>query len=371
MRWIVVALLAIHGLIHAMGFLKAYRLAELPQLVQPIGRTTGLLWLASGVLVVATAACLVFAPRISWMVGAAALVASQAVIATSWSDAKFGTLGNVVLLLAVVYGFLSQGPLSYRAEYDRLLDAELARPPVEGLVTEADLARLPAPVARYVRASGAAGQPRVVNFRASIRGRIRSGPHERWMPFSGEQFDRFGDNSARLFFIDASMLGLPVDVLHVFRGAAATMRAKAGSLVPVVNASGPEMNRSETVTLFNDLCILAPAALVDPAIEWVPVDDHTAAAVFTRGPNVTRAVLSFGPTGELVDFVSDDRLRSSPDGRTFTVQRWSTPVGTVRTFGTRRVSTKGEARWHAPAPEGEFAYLEFELVGIAYNVRTR
>jgi hypothetical protein len=371
MRWVVVVLILVHGLIHLVGFVKAYGLAELPQLKRPVGRATGWLWLVAALLVVAAGSCIGAAPRAGWIVGAVALVLSQAAIATSWSDAKLGTLANVILLLAVVHGYLSQGPSSYRVEYARLLDAEVARRPVEGRVAEEDLARLPAPVARYVRLSGAVGQPRVHDFRAWIRGRIRGGPGARWMPFTGEQFDRFGEDSTRLFFIDASMFGVPVDVLHVFRGPSATMRAKVWSLVPIVNASGPEMSRSETVTLFNDLCVLAPAALADPAIRWEVVDERTARAVFARGPVTVGALLSFDASGDLVDFVSDDRLRSSPDGRTFTPQRWSTPLGAYRTFGARRLSAKGEGRWHAPAPEGEFAYLEFEVADIAYNVGTR
>lgn len=36
MRWIVAGLLAVHGLIHLMGFAKAFGYAELPQLMQPV-----------------------------------------------------------------------------------------------------------------------------------------------------------------------------------------------------------------------------------------------------------------------------------------------------------------------------------------------
>ena len=35
-RWMVAVLLAVHGLIHLMGFAKAFGYAQLPQLTQPI-----------------------------------------------------------------------------------------------------------------------------------------------------------------------------------------------------------------------------------------------------------------------------------------------------------------------------------------------
>jgi hypothetical protein len=52
-------------------------------------------------------------------VGAGAIVVSQVVIVTSWSDARYATIANVIVLVGVALGFLSQGPSSLRAEYDR------------------------------------------------------------------------------------------------------------------------------------------------------------------------------------------------------------------------------------------------------------
>jgi len=55
LRWVLIGLLLLHGLIHLMGFAKAFGYAELPQLTQPISREWGVLWLLAGGLVVATA----------------------------------------------------------------------------------------------------------------------------------------------------------------------------------------------------------------------------------------------------------------------------------------------------------------------------
>jgi hypothetical protein len=226
---------------------------------------------------------------------------------------------------------------------------------------------LPQAVATYVRRSGAIGQPRVHSFYAHIRGRIRSAPDAPWMAFTGEQFNTYGASPQRFFLLDATMAGLPVDVLHVFTDFSATMRAKACSLVPIVDAAGPDMDRGESVTLFNDLCILAPAALVDAPVQWHELDDHRVRGTYTGGAVPVTADLVFDDDGDLVDFVSHDRLRASRDGRSFTPLPWSTPVGNYRTLGQRRVATVGEGRWTAPPPEGEFAYLEFHLDDITYN----
>ena len=121
-----------------------------------------------------------------------------------------------------------------------------------------------------VRAAGSLGRPRVVGFRAAISGRIRAGTDAPWMPWTGEQTNTFGAEPRRVFFMDATMTRLPTDVLHVYVGPSATMQARVASLKSVLDARGPEMDQAETVALLNDLCVLAPAALVDAPIEWTP-----------------------------------------------------------------------------------------------------
>jgi hypothetical protein len=367
-RWVVVVVVVLHGLIHLLGAAKGLGWADVTQLAEPISPVMGVAWLAAALLVVAAGVLLAIASRCWWVVGAVAVVVSQAVIFTSWGDARAGTLANVVLLVAVTYGYASWGP-SYRAEYRRRAAIALNETIVTGEVTEADLTHLPEPVAAYLRQSGAVGQSRVTSFHARVHGRIRGGAAKPWMSFTGEQVNTCGSQPSRLFFMDATMFGLPVDVFHDFVGGSARMRVKAFSLLPMVNARGQEMDRGETVTLFNDLCVLAPAALVDAPVSWQHVDGHVR-GTFTNGAQTVSAELFFNDDCELVDFVSDDRLRASENGRSFTPQRWSTPLGGYRTIGSRRIATRGEGHWHAPDPEGEFPYIEFNVDHITYNTRT-
>jgi Family of unknown function (DUF6544) len=270
-------------------------------------------------------------------------------------------VADVLLAAAAVHAWARTGPRSLRADYARHVEEALARPREAGVVTEADLAGLPAPVARLMRHAGAVDRPAAMGFRATIHGRIRGGPTKPWMPFTGEQVNVYGPEPCRLFFMDARMSGLPVDVLHVFDRQGATMRVRLLSLLPIVSGSGPEMDRAETVTVLNDLCLLAPAALVGAPIVWRSTDDEraTVTAELTLGGQTVSADLSIDPDGRLTDFVSDDRLRAAPDGRSFTRQRWSTPVRSEGEWDGRRVCRVGEARWHAPEPEGTFTYLEF------------
>ncbi|MFP3906105.1 MAG: DUF6544 family protein [Acidimicrobiales bacterium] len=368
-RWVVVAVVVVHGLIHLLGAAKGLGWAEVDQLSEPIGTAMGIGWLAAAASVVAAGLLLAARIRWWWAIGAVALVVSQAVIVTSWSDAAAGTAANLVLLAAVVHGIASQGPTSSRAEYRRQVTSTLATsPPAGTAVTEADLEGLPEPVAAHLRRCGVVGRPRVSNFRARIRGRIRAGADEPWMAFAGEQVNTFGSEPTRVFFIDATMKGLPVDVLHTFVGPSARMRVRVASLLTMTDAAGPEMDRAETVTILNDMCLFAPATLLDASVAWGPVEAHRVTATFTRASQVVSADLVFDDDHDLVDFVSDDRYAVSRDGKEFTPQRWSTPVRAHADLGSGRVATVGEGRWHAPAPEGEFTYIELVVDDLVHNV---
>ena len=364
-RWVVGFVVVVHGFIHLLGAAKGLGWADVTQLAEPISNRLGVVWLAAAVVTVAAAVLLVAPVRWWWIVGAVAVVTSQLVIVTSWADAKAGTLANVVLLFAVVYGWASQGPQGARAEYRRRVGGAIDMAHRGGVVTEADLEGLPTLVAAYLRQSGALGQPRVQTFRARFHGHIRGGPAKPWMTFTGEQVNTYGPQPDRLFLMDAELYGIPVEVLHVFAAGAARMRVRALSLFTMVNASGPEMDRAETVTILNDLCILAPAALLDAPVTWQVLDDHRLRATYTYGANTITAELSFNDDHELVDFFSDDRAAVSTDGKTFAAQRWSTPISGYRELGPTRLGTIGEGHWHAP--DGEFAYLEYSLDDITYN----
>jgi len=366
-RWILAIPIVVHGLIHLLGFAKAFGLAEMPELRIPIARPVGLLWLAAAVSMLVTAAAFVAAPGVWWMLAFGAVVVSQVVIVTSWSDARFGTLANLFVLLLAVHGLASQGPWSLAAEYRAAVRERLepgATVPAD--VTEDDLESVPPPVQRYLRATGAVGEPRVESVRVRWSGRIRSAPDEAWMPFQAEQY-LFTDEPARLFLMDARRTGLPVDVLHVYDRGRARMDVRLLSMVPLVQQRGEDLGRAETVTVFNDLCLLAPTALLDPGIEWRTIDAHTVHARFTAGGHTVGATLVFGSDGELVDFVSDDRARSTDTGLEPTP--WSTPVGDYVRVGPRRVIGRGEGRWHPD--EGEFVYLELDLLAYEPNVHAQ
>jgi hypothetical protein len=140
------------------------------------------------------------------------------------------------------------------------------------------------------------------------------------------------------------------------------MDVKIFGLFPVVKLKGTEMNKAETVTVFNDMCLLAPASLIDKRIEWMPVDKLSTAAIFTIGTNSIKATLLFNEEGQLINFISDDRYAIG-DMKKY---RFSTPVSEYGSLNGRNVLQSASTIWQYP--EGEFVYGKFRLKNIAFNV---
>ncbi|MBA4319163.1 MAG: hypothetical protein C0412_12250, partial [Flavobacterium sp.] len=85
-------LVIVHGLIHLLGFVKAFGLAEVKQLTQPISKPFGMIWLLAFILFTIAAILFAFKYNYWWFFGILALVTSQILISFFWHDAKFGTI---------------------------------------------------------------------------------------------------------------------------------------------------------------------------------------------------------------------------------------------------------------------------------------
>ena len=230
---------------------------------------------------------------------------------------------------------------SLLARYDQVVAAEFAAQPLTpdaATLTLADLHGLPDPVRRYIQRSGAVGRPRPQNMRVVMDATMYRKPGHP-MRARSVQYSFFG-RPTRLFLMDARMFGLPVRALHVYRQETATFTVRVASTVNMVNLRGEEISAAETVTVLNDLCLMAPGALVDPRLAWDSADDRSATVTFTNGPHVVTATLVFNERDELVDFWSDDRPDSGTG--TFVPMRWSTPVSEYRDLDGRHILHQGQ-----------------------------
>jgi len=355
LKYIVAFIMLIHGFIHFTGFAKAFNYGNITQISKEILKPSGMFWLLTAFLFIATT-ILFLLKKDAWLVfGVTAVIISQILIVTVWKDAKFGTIANVLILLAVV---LNWGSYSFEKGYRKDVKENLKRANTlkTDLLTETDLLSLPEPVQRYLKYAGVLNKPKLKNIRIVFKGQMREKGKD-FFPFTCEQYNFFNE-PARLFFMKGKMKLITVPGYHKYVSATASMDIRLFGLFSVVRKSGKDMNQAETVTLFNDMCLMAPATLIDKRITWQLIDSNSAKATFTNHSISITAILYFNKKGQLIDFISNDRdVNHYP---------FSTPVSNYKNINGINIMTYGEAIWHYP--DGKFVYGKFNLKEIEYNV---
>ncbi len=231
------------------------------------------------------------------------------------------------------------------------------------IITESDLEHLPRVVAKYLRIVGVVGRERVFNMRVVMDGRIRSNPESGWMNLSSKQYNFF-DDYTRVFYIKAAKMGVPAIGLHLYKREKATFTVKILGLFKIIDAKGEKLDQAETVTLFNDMCLIAPATLISDNIKWDEVDDYSVVAHFTNGKNKISAQLFFNENGDLINFISNDRYET--DGKRYINYPWFTPVKNYGVFNGYKLPCEVSADYQRP--DITYSYGEFRLKEVKYNL---
>jgi len=350
----------VHALIHLLGFIKAYNLFPVDALKQEIPRYRGLMWLGTAIWGMLSLVGYVFNVPFWWVTGAMFVAFSQALVFTSFRDAKAGTIANLLLIIPLLGGYGEFVSVSeFEADVQTTLQQDLKETNEIEMLQESDIAHLPAVVQAYLRKTGSLHKPKVYSFHLNFSAQMRNRESD-WFDLSTIQYNSFLQGS-RLFFLSGKMKGLPVSGYHRYDDQEAFMRIKLLSWLPVADFHGQKMRQSETVTLLNDMAVFAPATLVSPEIKWGAATDSTATAHFSHnGMNVT-ALLQFGKDGMLNNFYSMDRYDMN-EGK---VYKFSTPVSQYDTIAGYYLPTYGEAVWHYP--EGAFSYGKFQITHLQYN----
>lgn len=273
----------------------------------------------------------------------------------------------ILLLIIAVAAFIAYQAQGVRRIYKAEAARRLARTEKSdpGILTENDIKYLPRPVQKYLIYTGVLGKEKVLNYRMVCEGAMKPDPQKDWAQIRTEQYS-FTDNTGRLYFIQGNFSGLPAVGMDSYLDRKGSMLIKLGGLIKVVDAAGPEMDQGALVTLFNDMCLLAPATLIDGRIRWEELDGGTVKASFEdKGINIS-AVLYFNAEGQMTNFVTDDRYYSTT-GKDYQKVRWSTPVKDYKDFNGIKLASSGEAIWHFP--QGDYCYAKVNIKEVQYNCK--
>lgn len=269
-----------------------------------------------------------------------------------------GSLAMVALLVSSASGanLLFERRMSREAD---ALFADMERP-TPSLVTESDLARLPATVQRWLRAAGVVGRERPFADRLKQEGEFRLSEDRDWMPYRAEQY--FTMNPPGFIWIASFEMTPLVSISgrDRYQNGVGDIEMRVLGVVPVAKKSGGGLNQGALHRYLGEI-VWFPAAALDPSIRWEAIDDNSALATMRSGGEAVSATFVFDDQGRVVS-LSADRYNDDRGG----IEPWSVSIAEYGSFGGIEIPVAGEGVWHYET--GDFAYIRWRITELEQNV---
>lgn len=369
MKWALCLLLAVHGLIHLLGFVKEFNLATVtgfsPQTIIPLSKPaslfTGVLWGLTCAAFLTTAAVFLLHKTWWWMPAFAAVLLSQALIVLYWKDAKWGTIANLLVFLPALVSFAEwRFTKGVNEEVDHLLSAPVAS---SSIITKENIAHLPLPVQKWLSASGVVGKQSVQFVRLKQKGLMRLKPESNtWVEGTAEQYFRW-DEPSFIWQVKMNMMPLvPVKGRDRIVDGKAAMTIKAFSLFNIVNESGNQkLNKSALQRILSESC-WNPSAAVSPFIKWETISENSARATMTYKGVSGDVTFVFSENGNL-KACQADRYKDSNDSAQ--LEKWEVVTKRYGVLDGIRMPVESEVTWKLK--EGDFTWYKLVINELEYD----
>lgn len=367
MRSVLTFLIFIHGAIHLLGLARFWGLGSaaetLGKTLVPLhgatARVFGGLWLFSCLLFLVTAVLFALGRQAFPTVAFAAVLLSQTLVIVAFADAKFGTIGNLmVLVLALVTG--SEVEFERRVDQEVKSQLERAAPLARGVVTARDLEALPAPVERWLARAGVAGKNWSQSARIEQLGEIRTSPDAAWMATTAEQ--HFTTNPPSFVWrVRTSMFGVPISGRDRYADGEGNMLILAAGFVSIADARGAAVDQGSLLRYLGEL-VWIPSAALGKNISWSAIDDTHARATLHDEALSVSATFRIDARGRVVGLEAERYLG---DGDAATLTPWLVECSDWDRFDGVEVPTRGKVSWNLPS--GAFTYYRWQVTRLVLD----
>ena len=188
MRIALTIIIGIHGIIHLFGFLKSFEFSEFKALSQTISKPFGFVWLMAFILFAISFILLAIKNNYWWLFGIIAVVVSQILVIYFWKDTKFGTVLNIVILLASIIAFAN-------FNFTKLVNTEVSQMSSKialnknAIVSSAMITKLPIPVQNWLQKSGIIGCDIIQSVYLKQNALMKMKPEQKeWYKAEAEQY---------------------------------------------------------------------------------------------------------------------------------------------------------------------------------------
>jgi hypothetical protein len=359
----------IHGLIHLFGFVKEWQLARINELdgktLFPISgglaKIMGVVWLLTCLLFLVSAGACLLRKDAWWMIAICAVIISEILIIIYWQDAKFGTIANVIVLAACI---LAYGTWNFNG----IVKAELVSfEPISSqekkVLTKEMTAKLPVVVQKWLERSNCIGKEMVETVHLKQQGFMKSKSDGAWMPVSAEQF--FTVTHPGFMWV-ADVKAAPfvhLSGMDKYVDGKGHMLIKLLSLLPVVNASGKEIDQGAMLRYLAEIAWF-PSAATSPYLTWEGIDSTSAKVTMNYGGISASGEFTFNPDGDIVSFAAR-RYYYRKQGSTLETWFIAIKEGSYREFQGIRIPAQSTVTWKFDT--GDFTWFKVEITDIQYN----
>ncbi|MGH1364588.1 MAG: DUF6920 family protein [Calditrichia bacterium] len=361
MKTVFTIIVALHGLIHLLGFVKAFKIAEVNDLTIPISKSSGVLRLIACVLFLITA--ILFASRSDywWLVGILSVLLSQTLIVIYWQDAKYATLPNFLILLVCVGAYAN-------FQFMNMVESEVFE--MNAVRTTGQEAgtqqpeNLPLPVKKWLSVSNIMSLGRIETVYLEQETFIKLKPNQKdWYSGTAKQYFTT-QPPAFIWHVDLTMNPLiQVSGRDKYVNGKGEMLIKLFSLISVADAK--ENHKVDQGTLQRYLAEIAwfPSAALNPYIRWQPIDNRTAKATMSYNGVSGSGTFYFSKDGDLQKFIAMRYKEVDDESQPI---EWVAEVLRTEEKNGVRVPTRMQATWQMES--GAWTWLKLNITDIRYNI---
>ena len=368
-RIVVSILLLLHGCLHFNGFAQEFGLFKVEQIMatpifalSPVtAKTFAILWLAVGLLYIATAIFFFTKKNTWWQLAFISVLLSQLLIILNWPAAKWGTTLNIFVLAGAFISWKEQQfKLMVKNETKDLFKLEKWHN--RNIITEEMIRNLPYPVYNWLAHCGIVGREDIFCVRLKQVGSMRLKPNSsKWITTCAEQYFT-AHNPAFTWMAKMKFNSLlSVSGRDKFVNGQGNMLIKAVSCFTIANESGAKIDEG-TMQRFLSEIVWFPSAALNKNIHWEPIDSLHAKATLEINNISASVIFGFNERAEVSECTADRYNGNKPGSLR---QKWIVSIKETGIKNGIRIPLKVQVTWKLNS--GDFTWYKLSITDIAYN----
>ncbi len=360
MKYLFVAFLFLHGIIHLFGFAKAFGLSQIDQINSGVSKVQGIFWFIAFILFSYSGEALLSENSYWHWIALLAVVLSVILIAGTWQDAKYGILPNIIICLAATISI-------YENAFNEKISKEISEITnnnysIEHVIRQEQLETLPFPVANWLKKSGMVGKRMISTVQLQQKAKMKLNKEQKkWYNAVAEQ------HIATFKPAFVWKVELTIDSFIKIRGrdklkeGKGEMLIKLFSVFKLAEEHGQKINES-TMQRYLAEIVWFPSAALNPYIEWEAIDSLSAKAVMTYHGVSASGIFYFNKEGDFVRFRCFRYKENTFDAKKY---EWIVDVLEYSEEAGIKIPVKTKVSWILES--GLWTWLVLEITDIHYE----